>query len=333
MSAPGVACPRCGAINLGTRFCESCGLEASVSAPTVSVRRSERLYAIATRVVALGLVVAPLMSTLIPSILYLAFEIDAYGYDVASQILVRVLPLGVSCAAIIVAGVTSGRSAGVVVGASVLGVLGSILFGNFGYGMFGLESLSIAIRLVGAVLLFLWWALIRPVRSYGYHAIWLVVGLVVVQFLVAFVLPWSWYYDGGIAVVALTAIAMAAVHAVGVFVVTKAAVVWGRRARPTYPATHPGMNVVQASTSPGGAGYLVMPDRTNTLAVLALIFGLLSGTVIPIVLGHIALSQIRRSGERGAGLATAGLVLGYVWTAIVVILLIWYFSVLGVLLR
>jgi len=52
--------------------------------------------------------------------------------------------------------------------------------------------------------------------------------------------------------------------------------------------------------------------NTNTMALLALVFGVIGGTGIPIVLGHVALSQIRRTGEGGRGLAIAGLVLGYV---------------------
>ncbi len=54
--------------------------------------------------------------------------------------------------------------------------------------------------------------------------------------------------------------------------------------------------------------------RTNTLALLSFIFCLLGG-LLGIVFGHIALSQIKRTGESGRGLAIAGLVLGYGWIA------------------
>ncbi|GAA2625056.1 hypothetical protein GCM10009863_44570 [Streptomyces axinellae] len=61
------------------------------------------------------------------------------------------------------------------------------------------------------------------------------------------------------------------------------------------------------------------PPRTNGSAIGALVCGILSPmyglTAIPaVVLGHKAKAEIRRSGEEGAGLATAGLVLG--WLAI-----------------
>lgn len=51
-------------------------------------------------------------------------------------------------------------------------------------------------------------------------------------------------------------------------------------------------------------------DSTNTFAVLALVFGVLGG-YLAIIFGHAALSQIKRTGERGSGLAIAGLILGY----------------------
>lgn len=50
---------------------------------------------------------------------------------------------------------------------------------------------------------------------------------------------------------------------------------------------------------------------TNTFAILALVFGIVGGP-LGVILGHVALSQIRRTGQDGSGLAIAGLVLGYV---------------------
>jgi hypothetical protein len=59
----------------------------------------------------------------------------------------------------------------------------------------------------------------------------------------------------------------------------------------------------------------------NVMAVLALIFGL-GGGLLGIIFGHIARSQIRRTGERGLGMATAGLVLGYAGLAVIVVLVV-----------
>lgn len=61
---------------------------------------------------------------------------------------------------------------------------------------------------------------------------------------------------------------------------------------------------------PPGAAPVLAPPKTNTLAILALVFGI-GGGVLGIIFGHVALSQIAKSGENGRGLAIAGLVLGY----------------------
>jgi hypothetical protein len=67
------------------------------------------------------------------------------------------------------------------------------------------------------------------------------------------------------------------------------------------------------------------PARTNPLAagslacgIGQLFFGPLA-TIPAIVLGHMARREIRRTGEDGAGLATAGLVLGWLGAALTVL--------------
>jgi len=67
------------------------------------------------------------------------------------------------------------------------------------------------------------------------------------------------------------------------------------------------------------------PPRTNALAITSLAFGigqflglLLLGTIPAVVCGHVARRQIRRSGEGGAGLALAGLILGWTGVALTV---------------
>jgi hypothetical protein len=61
----------------------------------------------------------------------------------------------------------------------------------------------------------------------------------------------------------------------------------------------------------------------NVFAVASLVFSLVLGAPWAIVLGHIAHSQIRRTHEKGPGLATGGLVLGY-GSIVAVGLLIWF---------
>jgi hypothetical protein len=103
----------------------------------------------------------------------------------------------------------------------------------------------------------------------------------------------------------------------------------------TYGELH--MLVADLPTGPTGVapyhpGYYPVPavPPTNGLAVGALVCGIaeiftLGLAAIPaVILGHVARSQISRTGERGDGMAIAGLVLGYLaiggWALIIILL-------------
>lgn len=66
-------------------------------------------------------------------------------------------------------------------------------------------------------------------------------------------------------------------------------------------------------------GYPVPP--TNTMAVLALVFAFVFWP-LAIVFGHVAHKQIARTGEGGRGLATAGLVIGYIFLGITLLAIV-----------
>ncbi|WP_428833228.1 DUF4190 domain-containing protein [Micromonospora coerulea] len=65
---------------------------------------------------------------------------------------------------------------------------------------------------------------------------------------------------------------------------------------------------------------------TNVMAILSLVFAFVFSP-IGIVFGHIARKQIRRTGEQGSGLATAGLVLSYVFTILGILWIVFVFVV------
>ena len=77
-----------------------------------------------------------------------------------------------------------------------------------------------------------------------------------------------------------------------------------------------------ASVAPPG------PVKTSTKAVLSLVLGLFvfffPFSLVAVILGHLSLSEIRKSAGRisGEGLAIAGLVMGYIGVAAVPIILI-----------
>ena len=56
--------------------------------------------------------------------------------------------------------------------------------------------------------------------------------------------------------------------------------------------------------------------------VLGIVWVYWVGSILAIIFGHISLNQIKRSGQGGKGMAIAGLVLGYVELAILVIFII-----------
>jgi Domain of unknown function (DUF4190)/Domain of unknown function (DUF1707) len=79
---------------------------------------------------------------------------------------------------------------------------------------------------------------------------------------------------------------------------------------------------------PGGRPpALVLPAKTNALAITSLVCGIAQimfgplATIPAIVCGHIGRSQIRRTGESGASMALAGLVLGWVGLVLGVLLI------------
>lgn len=76
--------------------------------------------------------------------------------------------------------------------------------------------------------------------------------------------------------------------------------------------------------------YPAINTPTSGLAIGSLVCGILElftlgfAAIPAVILGHLARTQIRRSGERGDGMAIAGLVLGYlgigIWTLIIIVL-------------
>lgn len=65
---------------------------------------------------------------------------------------------------------------------------------------------------------------------------------------------------------------------------------------------------------PGLPGYpqrSAMQPPVNTLAIVSFVSSFFV-SIVAIVCGHIALSQIKRSGERGRSFALAGTIIGYV---------------------
>ncbi|OMC16466.1 DUF4190 domain-containing protein [Mycobacterium sp. SP-6446] len=63
-------------------------------------------------------------------------------------------------------------------------------------------------------------------------------------------------------------------------------------------------------------GYPGLQPRTNGFAIASLVFGVLGGALLSVTFGIIALSQIKRRGQRGRGLAIAGMVASAVYVVL-----------------
>ena len=69
--------------------------------------------------------------------------------------------------------------------------------------------------------------------------------------------------------------------------------------------------------------------KTNTLAIVSLVLSIIGVHLGGIITGHIALGQIKRTGEAGHGLALAGTIIGYVGSAAWIIFWVFYIVVIA----
>ena len=107
--------------------------------------------------------------------------------------------------------------------------------------------------------------------------------------------------------------------------------------RAGYPTGHSPAYATAAYTPPPGHGgypppagvgygapsYSPPPSQgTNGFAIAALIFGIIGGALLGFIFGFIALSQTKRTGQNGRGMAIAGIVLSALWTVGVLLLII-----------
>ncbi|GAA1136464.1 DUF4190 domain-containing protein [Microbacterium aurantiacum] len=98
-------------------------------------------------------------------------------------------------------------------------------------------------------------------------------------------------------------------------------------AAPSYPAPsgYAAPAYPQGTSSPQGYGYPSAP-KTNTLAIVSLVSSLAAlvilpfiGSLVGVITGHMSLSQIKRTGENGRGLALTGTIVGWVGLGFIVL--------------
>lgn len=262
-----------------------------------------------------------LVMLLLPSVAAFIRATDESGYGASS--LLTLLLTGGPYLLLIVVSIVTAPTAGRKVGSTVFAVLAlavvvspwlspSWLF--FGYPLVGLV----------AVLVFFAWAIARPLRGAGYAAVALVVVLHGGWYFLWRAIGYTFYRAGGpLLPVAVYAVANALI----VTAVVICALAWSRGAdRRAIAAAQSAAASASARTYGGYVGSPV--GTTNTMAVLSLVFAFVF-SILGVVFGHVALAQIRRTGEAGRGLAVAGLVIGYISVGIGVAIAIVYIAVLA----
>ena len=91
------------------------------------------------------------------------------------------------------------------------------------------------------------------------------------------------------------------------------------------PAYGPGPGGYPPPGGYPGPGYPPPPAQkpgTNGFAIASLIFGIIGGVLLGFIFGFIALSQTKRTGQNGRGLALAGVILSSMWTIGIVLAII-----------
>ncbi|WP_051973549.1 DUF4190 domain-containing protein [Cryobacterium sp. MLB-32] len=86
----------------------------------------------------------------------------------------------------------------------------------------------------------------------------------------------------------------------------------------------------QLSDGQGSDGQPTAPPPFNVLSIVSFVSAFVV-SLAAVICGHIALSQIKKTGERGRGFAIAGLVLGYIGLVSGIIAIILFFVFLSIL--
>lgn len=193
--------------------------------------------------------------------------------------------------------ISSRARAWAVVLAVIAGLLSALGASSAGV-LFG--ALSLGVPSLGAYAAIGAWGLISHFRGPGYWA-----------FLYTFVASVLLSAAIVVAFFPVLLVLVIALWVLGVIGVVKLALAHERRA-----AARPPRPLAARQDMSLAAG------RTNGFATASLILALVGGGVLAIVFGHVALSQIRQTGEGGSGMATAGLVIGYVSIVLSVIVTI-----------
>lgn len=98
---------------------------------------------------------------------------------------------------------------------------------------------------------------------------------------------------------------------------------YGAPAAPAAPAYGAPAAPAYGETAPAYGQPATGPAKTNVLAIVSLVSAFFV-SLAAIITGHIALSQIKKTGEQGRGLAIAGLIIGYIGLVVGILVVIFW---------
>ena len=352
-------CADCGAGNFGSKFCEECGAPAPAAPPTAVAApptafapmppppagmsaaevlgvQSAAIAATTARALRIAFVLYVLAIT-VPTFAVLILSVAGIWYNAQwlGPVFNGLLALGFASALVVAAASAGSRPVGSRVGAIALALSSGAVLLLSGFAQFGVASIAAPLT---AYVAFLSWALIAGFRGWGYLGLLVLLGSDIVIWILSAVVTAITYSTNLFGVSVAAALLLLALSVGALVLAVRLALLWEQRHAARAPVVRSPYAAVSSSPVHAGphpgAGLVAYPpvyyaDRTNGLAVAAMILGILSFTVIPIILGHVALSQIARSGERGRGMAIAGVVLGWVWIALVLVIYLVFFVWVG----
>ncbi|MCU1529680.1 MAG: hypothetical protein JWP75_3443 [Frondihabitans sp.] len=321
---PTTHCPSCGVPHLGTRFCENCGTELMRGAPVIAVTGSQPLVTVPKPALPLVLLLAGIIGPAVVGAVssWISFTLVSAAYSVPFEIVIFLF-LALVPVAVFLVGRAGRATSGARIGGLLLAVLGPaielmvilMMDGRVAVSPAAVSAVEQSLYLVGPVVIVLAWLMTTGSPPSSYRVLWIAAAVAVVYILVAYLVPVNTN-----AAIIWRSLAANLVRAGGILAV----ILLIPRFVRIRTATGVSRPFDAAVYGGGDAAYraLQRPNSTNGFAVSALIFGLLGGTIFPIVFGHVALAQIERTGERGRGMAIAGLILGYLSVAVVLVILI-----------
>lgn len=361
-------CRTCGAANLGTAFCESCGapamradaptpapaaVESAAPTPEPAVTPSPaaepRAAAIAPAQVPLPPAVAPgvgatparafaliffLISGILPGLIdfwiYAAGNYVPQASHIVSVILIIITALFSLGAAAAGRASPGGKAAGVLLPFVYAGVAVFLVYGGVPDYTGYTNDLLLGIVYFS---LFLSWALGRPFRGPGFFGLLIALVVGVLGALVVFIPGVGSNYAGSLAIQDVI-FALSVWLVVGLSVAFEgkpSGVVARPRALPTSPFNERAKLAFGFVMGLIGVEVLAVLGSLSALYWLAFLsFVAPVLVVLGLVFGHLALAQLRHTGQQGRGYAVAAVVICYVAIALsVVAILVQVFTVLA----